>query len=262
MEVIVVKLISKKSIISTGFALALSSFGMGTASATSMELALVLDGSGSISASDWVKQLDGYKSVFASGTFYDTYVAPSMFDSLVVSAYQFAGTVVQEIGWTSIGNNTQASDFGNMFNTTNFVKLNGSTNTEAAIRQAMQSIMDNGITGSKLTIDISTDGNPTACLDPCVNPVSDALAAADTARSNGITINAIGVGNSISTTFLSNLVSPTGFYLIANTYDQFAGTLQTKLGKEIINVPEPSVLFLFGTGLLCVVMGRRRKLTV
>jgi hypothetical protein len=269
-----VKLISKNSIISAGLALTLTGFGLGTASATPIELALVIDGSGSISASDWTKQLNGYKAAFTTGSFFTDYIAPSKYDSLVVSAFQFSTGVVQEIGWTIITSNAEATAFGNLFA---FNQDGGWTNTEGAIKTAMNSILGNGIDGGKLVIDISTDGDPTicdggtsgnaatgrACDSPSTTaPEAQAIDAADAARLNGITVNAIGVGAGVQAAFLNNLVAPSGFFMVANSFDDFAGTLERKLEKEIIGVPEPSVLFLFGTGLLCVVIGRRRKFTV
>ena len=270
------KVFSKKTLCSAGFTLALATTGMGSASATTLELALVLDGSGSINAANWDLQLKGYKDVFASGTFFDNFVAPSKYDTLVVSAYQFGYGVTQEIGWTSITDNSSATDFGNLFT---FSQVKGNTNTEGAILTAMggssiyDGLLNNGIASDKMVIDISTDGVPNYCVKggaydvsstgiSCSSSVADshAIAAADYARSSDITVNAIGVG-SVDVSFLTNLVNgtPDGFFLTASGFDTFGDTLKTKLGKEIIGVPEPSILFLFGAGLLGLGVVKRRK---
>ena len=228
------------------------------ASAATMELALVMDGSGSISATNWNLQKAGYQAAFASGTFYDDYIAPSPFDSLWVSAYQFATGVTQEIVWTEITDNASATAFGNQF--ASLTQLAGGTNTELALNVATNDILNNGVAGGKLVIDISTDGQPILCNGTCnVSPTADAIDAANIARANNITVNALGVGAGINTTFLNTLVAPTGFYLTASDYTQFANTLSDKLGREITGVPAPSALLLLAIGLIGLAVVRRQR---
>jgi hypothetical protein len=81
----------------------------------------------------------------------------------------------------------------------------------------MNGLLGNNADG-KLVIDISTDGNPTVCNggthndsshNNCANgenPTTEAITAANVARGNGITINALGVGNGINASFLNALV--------------------------------------------------------
>ncbi|MBI1194487.1 MAG: DUF1194 domain-containing protein [Gammaproteobacteria bacterium] len=266
----------------TRFRKTLAAFGMalvfgftGQASGSSMELALVLDGSGSISSTNWQIQLNGYKNAFTSGSFYDDYVAPSPFDSLWVSVFQFSNNVVQEVDWTEITSNASATAFGNLFNTTEMPRLAANTNTSGALATAMNSILSNNISGSKLTIDISTDGQPNLCKNASnpsaaghsgggCNAPAEAISVANSARGAGITVNALGVGSSINGSFLQALVgiapasTPTGFYLLANTFDDFGSTIQTKLGREI-TTPEPSLVLLIGGGLAAMGFARRKR---
>ena len=262
----------KKTLLLILTAFLLFGFGMiQTASASTLELALVLDGSGSISDSDFQKQLDGYKNAFASGSFYDTFVTPSKYDTLVVSAFQFATNVIREIDWTTITNNTQATDFGNLFTTSTFTQLGQYTNTDAAIQDATAYF---GSSTNDRVIDISTDGDPTRSGDgsntSSGDPVheTNAITAADNARAAGITVNAIGIGSNINADFLEDLVGigsgsgNTGFYLSAANFNDFSDVLEDKLGREIIGttIPEPGTMILFGFGLLGMAnISRRRK---
>ncbi len=63
-------------------------FGTTPAKVDIIELALVLDGSGSLQQSGWDAQLDAYHTIFTSGSFYDDFVTTG--DELYVSAFSFA----------------------------------------------------------------------------------------------------------------------------------------------------------------------------
>lgn len=261
---------ASKKIAMTSVAVTALAWG-GFANAAALNLALLLDGSGSIDSTEWQQQLDGYKNAFASGTFYDDVIDPSPFDTLNVRAWQFGTNVVSETAWTPITDNASATAFGNLFT---FNQDLGWTNTEGAVLAATSALLSDAIVSGPLVIDISTDGNPTVCdggtsssSNGCgggENPESAAIAAANDARDMGIKINALGIGNGIDISFLEALVgenpvdTPTGFYLTA-TFDNFGDTLITKLGREINPTPEPGTLALIGISLLGFGLARRRQ---
>lgn len=244
-----------------------------TASASIMSLALAIDGSGSIGSTDFDLQIDNYESIFATN-FYDTYVDPSPYDTLVVSAFVFSTNVVQSVGWTAINDNDDATAFSALVGAITYPA--GWTNTEGVILDATMSILNNGYDSDKMVIDISTDGVPTICdggtsssnaNNGCdtaggETPISAAIAAANAARDSGIFVNAIGIGDSISEDFLEELVgldpldTPTGFYVLAPSYEQFGAALASKLGREITEVPEPAPLLLLASGLLLLAIRR------
>jgi hypothetical protein len=133
--------------IASALLLTLSCIGPRSEAAT-LELALVIDGSGSISAADWQLQIGAYKNVF-QGDFYTTLVAPSRFTNVAVAAYVFSGgfafnvdfgggqvqtypvSVFSYLDWTLIENDVDAFAFGAQF--AGLPQPAGTTATTAAL---------------------------------------------------------------------------------------------------------------------------------
>ena len=271
-----------------------------------LELALVIDGSGSIDGPngnnpgpDWGLQMGSYQNIFEDN-FYTNFVEPSNFTSVAVAAYIFSGgasftinsggsaqvfeyAVYSYIDWTEITNDATAAAFGAQF--AGIPQPGGSTDTQAALLTALNGgavgcpiaeacvptaplmppfqntvagLLNNSYDGDALVIDISTDGVPTEPNGDGTPNTADealALAAADEARANGVTVNAIGVGDQIGADFLSALVGldPAvdefqGFFVTADGFDEFEATLREKVRLEIIPVPAALPLFLSALG--------------
>lgn len=336
----------KRSLASAALvALALLSFSHG-ASAVTLELALVIDGSGSISGpngsltnpsnkttppdyGDWGLQLDAYRNVFQNN-FYSNVVGPSNVDTVVAAAIIFSGgasfsidpgtpndpsddivteySVFSFIDWTEINDDASAATFGSQFDKTVIPHPGGTTATSEALDVALglggpsligcpdpnscnpvaplqppfqssfAGLLSNNFDGDFLVIDISTDGDPTEPNSngnrenppSAANMMDDALAiaSADTARANGVTVNAIGVGPDVNLDLLEALVGfdpmagqNAGFVVTADSFMQFEATLQNKVETEISNIPIPATLPLFLSGLFGWGIWQRRQRT-
>ena len=234
-----------------------------SAQANIIELALVLDESGSMGQSGFNLQVDAYESIFTNN-FYDNYMVNG--DTLVVSAYTFSLGVTQEISWTTIVDNASAAAFGAQFSGGWY--SGGFTDTKEAVDVASFDLLNNGIDGDKMIIDISTDGNPYCPISrsncsTTTNARQDALNAAADALANDVITNAIGIGSSVTESFLDDFTTAGGgFYKLAHNFDSFQSSLEEKLFREINGtatgtVPSPAPILLMAAGLMGIMFRRR-----
>lgn len=203
-------------------------------------IALVIDGSGSISASDFTLQKQGYINAL------NAVVTPNGLNSFGV--WQFSSSVQQEFVITTI---SSAGDLSNLTTAiSNMTQLGGSTAIGDAITTAANAIITfNG--AHDWIIDVSTDG--------ASNTGSNPVTAASSAVSNGIDkVNCLGVGGSAN----CNFVAGTGAQsFAAGGFADFEAAITTKLSAEV-TVAEPATLAVLGIGLAGLGFVRRRRKTV
>jgi hypothetical protein len=145
---------------------------------TFTELAIILDGSNSITPNAFDQQLQIYKSVFGSPNFYQEILKPLAIQQIAVSVFQFGYIpasasptnqieyVRQNIGWTLLDSQTSAETFANQL--PSIVQMGGTRSPIGnSIAEAhngnkgssgLQGLRNNNFAGNYLVMDISSDG--------------------------------------------------------------------------------------------------------
>jgi hypothetical protein len=225
---------------------ALAGLGFSTpSSAIPIELALVVDASGSISSSEWQIQMQGYNNAILD-------VLPTD-GTVAVSVIRFAQTASVVRSMTLIDSVTARNDLASFFTTLSQAG-NGTTTCISCGIIAAEGTFSGSATRS--IIDVSTDG----VWNTGVNPAGPAATigtsrwAVDVGRAD--VVNAIGIGTSTAPNFAYGEGS---FSLLAASFQAFEPVLIEKLRRETGQLPEPGTLALLAVTLVGIGYARRRS---
>lgn len=221
----------------------------GQANAGVIGLALIVDGSNSISNANWTLQMQGYHNAIEAAIPTDGTIA--------VSGTKFgrSASVFQSMTVVNGGNRAAIAD--------NFLTEPRPSNGTAtciscaifdALINAQLAAFFGGFTYDKLIFDISTDGQWNRGNDPDGNGIG----SANWAIAHGVdVVNCLGVGGGADCSFIAG---DGAFMVSAADFSAFESTLLTKIRRETgQDVSAPAGIALMGLGLLTVAFYRRRK---
>lgn len=230
-----------------GRRLALSAVGLcaafsASANAATLELGLAIDGSGSISGSDFNLQRQAYVNVLSLLT-----VLPRD-GSVAIGVKLFATNVTNVFSMAEITNANHAALISAI---SGMVQPGGLTNIAGAISDFSTEIFSNSITSTRQLIDVSTDG---------FNNVGNLNTARIGALAAGIDqINCIGIGSIAN---CGNVIGGTGSFSVnATNFNDFEAALRRKITIEVNGgIPEPTTwaMLIAGFGLVGSAMRRRK----
>ena len=220
------------------------------------ELQLLVDISGSVDATEYNLQLQGYVDAFRNPVVQSS-IANGTHGQIAVQFIYWSGNNQQQVmaDWTLIDSSSSANAFANTLDALSR-PFSGMTYVGDAMQFGLTQFQgDNGFEGTSQVMDVSGDGTQ--------NGGSSTSAARDDALAVIDTINGLPIGSSLSlaTWYNDNVIGGTDAFLLpALSFADFQAAIEQKLLQEIGPppvVPEPITLASLG---ICVLgIGRYLK---
>jgi len=220
-----------------------------------LELSLLVDVSGSVNATEFDLQKQGYVNAFSNAGLFNDFISKGNLGKIAVNLIYWSGANQQQevVGWSLIDSVATAQTFASNIGATTRVFNSGSTAIGSALNFAAPKFFNNNFDGARQVIDVSGDGATNDGLD--TETARNAALASGVDTINGIIIQ----GESGLQAFYQNKViggiNATGapaFVLTAQSFQDFGAAIDKKIKAEIkpTSVPEPASivgLLVFGT---------------
>ena len=232
--------------------LAALSLSVSIAQADNLELGLVIDGSGSIDATEFATQKNGYIAALTNPA-----IIPAD-GTVTVGIWQFSGTasggalyITDVLAPLTI---SSAADRATMVAAVTAMTQHSGAGTgwtaigDAIIYAADELVAFGGVPDRRV-IDVSTDGNQTAGAN---DPDDASLFVMANRGVNAV--NGLFVGDGID----SSWIQPPGFKVTIDSFDQFEPAIAGKIRREVQGAPDGGATVLLMLGSLVGLLGARR----
>ncbi|QDZ06491.1 DUF1194 domain-containing protein [Sphingomonas panacisoli] len=224
-----------------------------------IELALLIDVSGSVDTTEFNLQRQGYVNAFNDSAIQAVFASGK---SAAITVVYWSGQAEQSqaVGWTLVNSAASASAFANLIAATSR-PFSGSTAIGSAINYIAPKFFTNAFNGTRQVIDVSGDG--------ATNEGADTLTARNAALALGVDqINGLPIlGESGLLAFYQNNVQggAGSFTQPAATFADFDAAIKAKIGRELVGgVPEPTTwaMMVMGFGAVGFSLRRRNKVAM
>jgi len=227
-----------------------------SAATVGLELLLLTDVSGSVDATEYNLQRQGYINAFRSSAVQNA-ILGSQNGSIAVAYGEWSGANQQsmQVNWMVINSVASANAFADALAATSRA-FSGLTAPGSALNWGVGKFA-NEIDSLRQVIDVSGDGSQNEGSN--TKNARDAALLAGVDAINGLPI--LGSEAGLFDWYKNNIQGGTGsFTLAAASFADFSTAIEQKLVREISNnVPEPISAALVGIGLLGLGLTRRRQ---
>jgi len=240
-----------------------------------LELILATDTSGSVDGTDFALRRSGVEAAFRNASVISA-IESGAIGSIAVTLWDFGTGVGVAVDWMQISNAVEANAFADAVAAA--ARLDGGGDGQAnMLRQAATAITTNDFEGTRVVVDITSEGVQSgegcSAFSPDCQATRDArdtfLAAGGTAVKaiwmndrDFFGLDAADAVNAFEYGLLSVIGGTGAFQVFAETNQDFVAAIQEKLIREIApptGVPEPGTLLLIGFGFAGLGLARRRR---
>ncbi len=223
-----------------------------------LELALLVDVSGSVDATEYNLQKTGYVNAFNNASIQNAIA--NLTGGIAVTYIEWGSSNEQAtlVGWTHLTDAASSSAFATAIANSSRA-FTGLTAPGSALNYVSPFFATNDFEGDRWVIDVSGDGEQNDGTS--TSAARDAFLAS---APNGVTTTINGLcigGNAVCTWYENNIRGGTNSFVTqAADFTAFDSAVVSKIGREVnATVPVPATAALLGIGLIAASVLRRRN---